>query len=134
MIFLWVVIGYLVILMSISIWKSFMEKSQEDFMVNGLFASHTIYNHSGHGIDGLYYGWSGPHPCPAGGIYMETGYRLRRGCVHCHGYEYNIDHNHNKLHYGITSWLPITQRAVYYIAGSIGIHSCTYCRFIAYSP
>jgi solute:Na+ symporter, SSS family len=35
MIFLWVVIGYLVVLMSISIWKSFMVKSQEDFMVAG---------------------------------------------------------------------------------------------------
>ncbi|TVQ07104.1 MAG: sodium:solute symporter family protein [Bacteroidetes bacterium] len=35
MIFLWVVVGYLVILMSISIWKSFMVKSQEDFMVAG---------------------------------------------------------------------------------------------------
>lgn len=35
MIFLWVVIGYLVVLMSISIWKSFMIKSQEDFMVAG---------------------------------------------------------------------------------------------------
>ncbi|MFW5707002.1 MAG: sodium:solute symporter family protein [Bacteroidota bacterium] len=35
MIFLWVVIGYLVILMSISIWKSFMIKNQEDFMVAG---------------------------------------------------------------------------------------------------
>ena len=35
MIFLWVVIGYLVVLMSISIWKSFMIKNQEDFMVAG---------------------------------------------------------------------------------------------------
>ncbi len=35
MIYLWVVVGYLVILMSISIWKSFMVKSQEDFMVAG---------------------------------------------------------------------------------------------------
>ncbi len=35
MIFLWVVIGYLVILMSISVYKSFMVKNQEDFMVAG---------------------------------------------------------------------------------------------------
>ncbi len=35
MIFLWVVIGYLVLLMSISIYKSFMVKNQEDFMVAG---------------------------------------------------------------------------------------------------
>lgn len=35
MIFLWVVIGYLVLLMGISVWKSFMVKSQEDFMVAG---------------------------------------------------------------------------------------------------
>ncbi len=35
MIFLWVVIGYLVILMGISIYKSFMVKNQEDFMVAG---------------------------------------------------------------------------------------------------
>lgn len=35
MIFLWVVIGYLVLLMSISVWKSFMVKNQEDFMVAG---------------------------------------------------------------------------------------------------
>ncbi len=35
MIFFWVVIGYLVFLMSISIWKSFMVKNQEDFMVAG---------------------------------------------------------------------------------------------------
>ncbi len=35
MIFLWVVVGYLVILMSISIWKSFLVKNQEDFMVAG---------------------------------------------------------------------------------------------------
>ena len=35
MIFLWVVVGYLFLLMSISIYKSFMVKSQEDFMVAG---------------------------------------------------------------------------------------------------
>ncbi|MFO7873461.1 MAG: sodium:solute symporter family protein, partial [Bacteroidales bacterium] len=35
MIFLWVVIGYLVILMGISVYKSFMVKNQEDFMVAG---------------------------------------------------------------------------------------------------
>lgn len=35
MIFLWAVVGYLVVLMSVSIWKSFMIKSQEDFMVAG---------------------------------------------------------------------------------------------------
>ncbi len=33
MIFLWVAIGYLVLLMSISIFKSFLVKGQEDFMV-----------------------------------------------------------------------------------------------------
>ncbi len=35
MIFLWVVLGYLVLLMGISIYKSFMVKSQDDFMVAG---------------------------------------------------------------------------------------------------
>lgn len=35
MIYLWVVIGYLALLMGISIWKSFMIKNQEDFMVAG---------------------------------------------------------------------------------------------------
>ncbi len=35
MIFLWVVIGYLVLLMGISVYKSFMVKNQEDFMVAG---------------------------------------------------------------------------------------------------
>lgn len=35
MIFLWVAIGYLVLLMSISIFKSFLVKGQEDFMVAG---------------------------------------------------------------------------------------------------
>ncbi|ASB49433.1 sodium:solute symporter family protein [Alkalitalea saponilacus] len=35
MIFFWVVIGYLIVLMGISIWKSFMVKNQEDFMVAG---------------------------------------------------------------------------------------------------
>lgn len=35
MIFFYVVIGYLIILMSISIWKSFLVKNQEDFMVAG---------------------------------------------------------------------------------------------------
>lgn len=35
MIYLWVVIGYLALLMSISVWKSFMIKDQEDFMVAG---------------------------------------------------------------------------------------------------
>ena len=35
MIFFWVVIGYLMILMGISIYKSFMVKNQEDFMVAG---------------------------------------------------------------------------------------------------
>ncbi|TCO07892.1 sodium:solute symporter family protein [Natronoflexus pectinivorans] len=35
MIFFWVVIGYLIVLMGISVWKSFMVKNQEDFMVAG---------------------------------------------------------------------------------------------------
>ncbi|MEX0773675.1 MAG: sodium:solute symporter family protein [Balneolales bacterium] len=35
MIYFWVVIGYLALLMGISIWKSFMVKDQEDFMVAG---------------------------------------------------------------------------------------------------
>ncbi len=35
MIFFWVVIAYLILLMGISIWKSFMVKNQEDFMVAG---------------------------------------------------------------------------------------------------
>ncbi len=35
MIFLFIVIGYLVVLMSISVWKSFIVKNQEDFMVAG---------------------------------------------------------------------------------------------------
>lgn len=35
MIFLWVIVGYLAVLLSVPIWKSFMANSQEGFMVAG---------------------------------------------------------------------------------------------------